>query len=697
MKPLRALSIALGFAFCLPSGAAPPAGYKGQPFQAPQLIPGRLECSQYDRGGEGVAYHDTDAINHGSGELNYQPGHCEAGVPDSICHFREKEGVDISYVKHMADLNHPNFVTPEATQLYIGWESDGEWTNYTIDVKKAGTYRIVALYSKAANTVKFSLNNRPAAECKLPLDTGYWHTWNKSVCGEITFPETGIQLLTLHYNTGNNLAYFDFEPAGAPAAGATPAPFITRKDGVLYEGDAPFRFLGLDAPNLFFNEGQLLPDFSNRFPDEFELRDALASLQQIGARATRTFTLTVCSPQDAAPVHLLGPRKYNEQAFRTLDRLLALAPQYGIRIILPFVDSHSFKGIRGFDELAGWRGKHGPAYFTDPQLKQDLKDLISDVLNRRNTVSGLLYKDDPAILAWQAANEPDVYFVERGKPNDEALIAEWNLEVATFIKSIDHNHLVLAAGGSAAARYIESPVIDIVSVHYYEYWDRLNGLSGDIAARLSADAAAAKGRKPLIADEFGMATTPMLARFMDALANSEVTGGLLWGIRGHRRDGGFYYHNESGSVYNSYHWPGFAAGAGSDEQAVLKLLRERAFAIRGLPVPDAPAPLSPPVLFPVSPLGELRWRGSTGASGYDIERAPSEDGPWAVVAENVSDAIIDSAGVIGYETQWERAPICAPPPLWKDATAKGDGPFFYRVAARNQAEKSPYSDAVRFK
>src|ERR1700721_3369966 len=89
-----------------------PEGYKGKPFQdathndGPQVIPGRLQTSLYDLGGEGVAYHDTDAINHGSGELNYTKGHCEEGVPPTICHFRENEGVDLSYVKKLADLNH---------------------------------------------------------------------------------------------------------------------------------------------------------------------------------------------------------------------------------------------------------------------------------------------------------------------------------------------------------------------------------------------------------------------------------------------------------------------------------------------------------------------------------------------------------------------------------------------------------------
>ncbi|MCX6629452.1 MAG: carbohydrate-binding protein [Candidatus Solibacter sp.] len=164
-------------------------------------------------GGEGVAYHDTDVINKGSGELNRQPSHCRPGTPEYFCYFREKESVDISYTKDFADFNHPNLVAPEKNQLYLGWEADGEWVNYTVNVKKAGTYSVNAMYGNLANTVTFSVNNRPAGQCKLPVATGSFHNWNKAMnCGEVTFPQAGMQLLTLHYNAGNNLAYFEFAP-----------------------------------------------------------------------------------------------------------------------------------------------------------------------------------------------------------------------------------------------------------------------------------------------------------------------------------------------------------------------------------------------------------------------------------------------------------------------------------------------------
>jgi hypothetical protein len=210
-----ALAFFLFLSVCICAGL--PSGYKGKPFKdeqhrsGPQVIPGTIQAALYDLGGEGVAYHDTDAINHGSGELNHHPNHCRPGTPEYICYFREKEGVDISYTKDFADFNHPNLVTPEKNQLYIGWEVEGEWVNYTVDVKKAGAYSINAMYGNAANTLTFSVNNQPAGECKLPLDTGSPHKWNKAInCGQVTFPQAGRQLLTLHYGNLNNLAYLEF-------------------------------------------------------------------------------------------------------------------------------------------------------------------------------------------------------------------------------------------------------------------------------------------------------------------------------------------------------------------------------------------------------------------------------------------------------------------------------------------------------
>jgi mannan endo-1,4-beta-mannosidase len=182
---------------------------------------------------------------------------------------------------------------------------------------------------------------------------------------------------------------------------------ITRRGDTLYDGDQPFRFFGLAAPNLQAHESQILPDFSNRFPDEFETRDALDTLRRLGARATRTFSLSVATPADGQfPVYIPARRTYNEEAFRCLDRVLALCHEYDVRLIIPVIASQSFGGIRGVDEFSALAGRiERGAFWTDPEVKADYRHLLDFLVNRRNTVNGILYRDEPAILAWQFGNE----------------------------------------------------------------------------------------------------------------------------------------------------------------------------------------------------------------------------------------------------------------------------------------------------
>lgn len=219
MRPLRATILAcLVLAPAATLEAAVPATYQGKPFTdgvhktGPPNIPGIVQCALYDLGGEGVAYHDTDGTNNGSGKLNLEPLHQKTHAGPYIWHFRKDEGVDISYVKDGADLSHTNLVSPHVNQLYVGWTEDGEWCNYTVNVTRAGVYRIKCLYGFQPNTVTFDLNGTPAATCRLPAATASYHHWNLAPIGTIELRQTGLQLLTFHYGKGNNFAYFEFEP-----------------------------------------------------------------------------------------------------------------------------------------------------------------------------------------------------------------------------------------------------------------------------------------------------------------------------------------------------------------------------------------------------------------------------------------------------------------------------------------------------
>ncbi|MGQ7147604.1 hypothetical protein ACUOA8_54170, partial [Escherichia sp. SS-MK2] len=75
---------------------------------------------------------------------------------------------------------------------------------------------------------------------------------------------------------------------------------------------------------------------------------------------------------------------------------------------------------------------------------------------------------------------------------------------------------------------------------------------------------------------------------------AQAAGGFIWGFRGHRHDGGFYWHKEYTGHY-SYHLPGFPVeGKANQEMEVVDLVRNASAQMAGLekapalPVPKAP-------------------------------------------------------------------------------------------------------------
>jgi hypothetical protein len=467
-------------------------------------------------------------------------------------------------------------------------------------------------------------------------------------------------------------------------------PIITRRGDQLYEGGRPFRFMGLDAPSLLSNGLQLRDDRANMFPDEFEIRDTFGGLQREGARATRTFALTIHSSKDHdVPVFVSARRTYNEKAFRSMDTIIALAHEYDIRLIFPLIASQSFDHIGGVDEFANLAGKPAGAFWTDEEVKADFRDLVHFVLNRRNTVNGILYKDDPAILAWQLGNEFGVYAGDRKLEVAEwnPLIQAWSLEMAAYIKREDPKHLVMEAGGAERATLLADPNIDIISDHLYEYWNRLSGQPTDLARIAAASRKACKGIKPLIVDEFGMGGTENLRALMNTIVDDGISGGLMWSIRPHRVDGGWYYHNESGTAFNAFHVPGFAAGYAFDETRMLDLLRREAYKIRGEEAPPTELPSPAPVL--IAQGDGFTWRGSTGAACYTLERAESQDGPWTVLAVGLQDSVIANVA------EFEGTPAAALAlRLYTDESRKPGKSYFYRLKALNAAGETGYSNVL---
>jgi len=185
-------------------------GYVGTPFvdalyiQGAQTIPGKLQCEYYDFGGEGIAFHDSDSINSGSGRLNPADG-------TYLHEFRINEPVDISYTKFRdpaIDNTTFNFVETVKDQLYVGWTKEGEWTKYTVNVNTTGMYQLGLMYTANKDgKISIAVNNLDVSglisvpSTFVAADTvawRQWHHWNYLDNMATIKLKKGLQTITLH-------------------------------------------------------------------------------------------------------------------------------------------------------------------------------------------------------------------------------------------------------------------------------------------------------------------------------------------------------------------------------------------------------------------------------------------------------------------------------------------------------------------
>jgi len=450
----------------------------------------------------------------------------------------------------------------------------------------------------------------------------------------------------------------------SPGLHPTPRNFITRRGDTLFDGGREFRFISFNIPNLMVIEDAYEFTRPNpwRWPDEFEIEDALESIRQMGGQVVRTYVLSVYREGSdmGECVHVLRPGEFNEEGFRALDKVIEIAGRKGIRVVIPFVDQSKWWG--GIGEYAAFRGKPAEAFWSDPQIIDDFKATIRYLLNRKNVYTGVAYRDDPTILGWETGNEIEA-------------TPEWTRQISAYLKELDSKHLVI--DGKSLKGFpkesLEDPNVDVITTHHYPF-----GEDHDFVPSIRAAHALTKGKKAYFVGEFGFVELPHIASAINAVVDDGITGALLWSLRMHRREGGFYWHMEVGTgknIYKAFHWPGFASGDRYNERAVLKVVRDKAFEIRG-EKPAATSPPAPPKLLPIERPSAISWQGSAGAESYDIYRAAAADGPWTKLAGGVSDA----------ETQYR--------PLFHDATAKPGERYWYRVVAHNAAGESAPSNSV---
>ena len=213
-----------------------------------------------------------------------------------------------------------------------------------------------------------------------------------------------------------------------------------------------------------------------------------------------------------------GSAEYSEDGLRRLDRAVALAGEHGMRVILTL--ANNWKDFGGVPAYLRWFGLSShDQFYRDGRCRAAYWMWVQQLLERKNTVSGRVYKEDPTILAWELGNElrcPDV-------KDGEALLLSWLWEMSTLLKAHAPNHLVAAgdegyfrrsgAGGNAMFNgshgvnfeaILGIGPIDFGTYHMYGEWAKGGDLIafGEMWIREHTEAAA-RANKPVLLEEYG--------------------------------------------------------------------------------------------------------------------------------------------------------------------------------------------------
>ncbi|KAJ6808860.1 putative mannan endo-1,4-beta-mannosidase 9 [Iris pallida] len=217
--------------------------------------------------------------------------------------------------------------------------------------------------------------------------------------------------------------------------------------------------------------------------------------------------------------------------FKGLDFVVSEASKYGVHLILSFVNYYNDFG--GRKQYIQWSRDQGQwlndedDFYRSNLVKGWYKNHIKAVLTRTNTFTGVAYKDDPAIFAWELINEPRCQSDMSG-----LTLQNWISEMAGYVKSIDSNHMLeiglegfygetmpdrkqFNPGYQIGTDFISNnqiPQIDFATIHMYpDQWIQGSDDNAQLAfiqSWITSHANDAGGviGKPLLVAEFGKNT-----------------------------------------------------------------------------------------------------------------------------------------------------------------------------------------------
>ncbi|MCJ2076356.1 cellulase family glycosylhydrolase [Methylobacterium sp. E-016] len=302
-------------------------------------------------------------------------------------------------------------------------------------------------------------------------------------------------------------------PIATPALSAEGAGkgFVSREGtGFVLDGK-PFRVAGVNNHYLAFGSRE-------------EVTRVLDDAVAMGANVVRTFIQPVIgSPDGSVPTIWnwkseadasdLGTRgayvmSWDKAAGRVafndgpdglarMDFVLDEARRRDLKLIVALVDFWGYTG--GAQQMSAWHGSRDKYMFfgASPETRRDYRDWATHVLTHVNAINGKAYRDDPTVMAWELANEPDIHPL----PN----LVAWVREMSGHVKSVDPAHLVATGHANMAVPFadLEPDTVDFGTWHGYASYAKMTHSDFDALIRRNCRFAEERG-KPILLEEFGV-------------------------------------------------------------------------------------------------------------------------------------------------------------------------------------------------
>jgi mannan endo-1,4-beta-mannosidase len=275
------------------------------------------------------------------------------------------------------------------------------------------------------------------------------------------------------------------------------------------------------------------------------------------------------------PAIQISPGIYDDSLLIGLDFLLSEMNKRDMHAVIFMNNFWTWSG--GMTQYLSWFGGNAgydpSSFYNNTAAKEANRKCISNLINRRNTVTDRYYYEDPAIMAWELANEP--------RPGYSSTYLNqfysWIDSTAQYIHSLDPNHLVTTGSegtiGSLNSATIflrahQSPFIDYATIHLWAYnWGWYNPMNPTTGTQ-TYTAALAKAKiyiqqhlafartlnKPMTMEEYGLqrdnssynAGSPTTYRdqyfnellnmiYESAATGSPIAGSNFWGWGGEGR------------------------------------------------------------------------------------------------------------------------------------------------------------------